>query len=160
MRNLLALLITSCLCTSIAFGDDNRASDSDTKKVYVGIVNRTDKQIDAMSLDAHETSRCCTSISWHQRMAVYVSDGIPMACCTELPDRWSDDMRVRIRWRIKGDLPQKYRESVVSIEKYSGRSTLYVHFFIDGKVRVVVSRFNPTDERHPISPRDGLDADS
>ena len=160
MKNALSLLIAFCLCLSIAYAEDRKVLAPEAQKTYVGIVNRTDKQVDAMSLEAYETERCCTPISWHQRMAVYVSDGIPMACCTVLPDRWSDDMRLRIRWRIKGDPPQKYRESIVPVEKSTGRGTLYVHFFLDGKIRVVVSRFNPADEQHPISPREGMAAES
>lgn len=160
MKNALSLLIALCLTTSVAFGDDNKSPDREMQKAYVGIVNRTDKQLGAMSLDPYGTDACCTAMAWHQRMPVIVSDGIPMACCTVLPDRWSDDMRVRIRWRIKGDSPQKYRESIVSIEKYTGRGTLYVHFFMDGKIRLVVSRFSPTDEKHPISPDDEMDANS
>jgi hypothetical protein len=156
MKNLFNILIALCLSASFAYAEDKNGLDPATQKTYVGIVNRTDKAVDAMSLEAYETQSCCTPMSWHQHMPVYVSDGIPMACCTVLPDRWSDDMRVLIRWRIKGDPPKKYRESVVPVEKYVGRGTLYVHFFMDGKIRLVVSRFNPTDERHPISPREGM----
>lgn len=156
MKHLLNLLLAFCLSASLAQAEEKNGLDPATQKTYVGIVNRTDKAVEAMSLEAYETQSCCTPLNWHQHMPVYVSDGIPMACCTVLPDRWNDAMRVLIRWRIKGDPPQKYRESIVPVEQYALRSTLYVHFFMDGKIRVVVSRYPPTDERHPVSPNDGM----
>ncbi|MES2127137.1 MAG: DUF3304 domain-containing protein [Pseudomonadota bacterium] len=87
-------------------------------------------------------------------------------CCMRLPKEWHPGMTVDLRWEISdwsqadpqqidaGDLSSVTNggiyKAIVPIEKYTTPGDIYVHFFLDKKVRIVVSNVLPESKRHPI----------
>jgi hypothetical protein len=84
-------------------------------------------------------------------------------CCVTLPIKWHPGLKAEVRWEaahiIKrsadpagadtGELVGMYRAHV-PVEAYAGPGDLYVHFYPEGRVRIVVSSISPSGERHPI----------
>lgn len=97
------------------------------------------------------------------------------SCCVRIPKKWKPGLSVMLRWAV-GDWSKANRaetakgnyESVVSgglyraripIEKYAEAEDLYVHFFADGKARIVSSSFG-RGIYHPIADSDTHAADN
>jgi hypothetical protein len=97
-------------------------------------------------------------------------------CCAEIPERWHPGLTAEVRWAVvhwtkegftADGLPQSEEvESVgtyraeVPIEKYSAVGHVWVHFFRDGQVRIVISSVGPEGEGHPIQREDSRAADA
>ncbi|QJE00764.1 DUF3304 domain-containing protein [Massilia forsythiae] len=87
-------------------------------------------------------------------------EGGGLICCITIPKIWTPNLMVEIRWEVnriiqtsdfikKAEMEGIYRARV-PIESYTEADHLWVHFFPHGRVRVVVSRFGPHAELHPI----------
>lgn len=93
-------------------------------------------------------------------------------CCVALSTNAGRQLRAEVRWRIadwsNAPLSQvgvDYKDVVylgpyvasVPIERSENSGYLYIHFFTDGKVRAVVSKYGVTSPNHPvlIDDRDG-----
>jgi len=87
-------------------------------------------------------------------------------CCLILPFKWSPHLIADVRWKVghiirsanpatpeTAELEGIYRAQV-PVEKYSELGNLYVHFFPDGRVRIVVSPNTSDSEVHPIRSSD------
>lgn len=86
-------------------------------------------------------------------------------CCVELPRTWRPGLTAEVRWQV-GDWSQETRAEIergdsgsvrwtdyiaqVPVENYKQAASLYVHFFSDGRVRVVSSELPPENPMHPI----------
>lgn len=158
MKRLLALLAAQ-LAVSLPAGAIESQS---APEALVGIVNRTEQQIVTVSFeglksgDNYAVKGCCAPIRWYILGPSYNSDGVPYVCCTSLPNKWQPDMKVVVRWK-RGSANTKSNallniEKIVPVEKYDFPSGVYLHFFPNDEVRVVVSRFSPLDSGHPIPP--------
>lgn len=87
-------------------------------------------------------------------------------CCIMLPRSWTPTLLADVRWLVvhfiksadptaseKSEIEGIYH-ALVPIEKYTEPGNLYVHFFPNGRVRVVVSTFTSDSEEHPVKPGD------
>ncbi|TFW33606.1 DUF3304 domain-containing protein [Massilia horti] len=99
-----------------------------------------------------------------------------MVCCIGIPEKWREGLFVDVRWEVfhwldggaKRPLTSQdvesagiYRAAKVPVEKYSKPGDLWVHFFPNGRVRVVVSNSGSEHPAHPVKhnePRDALTA--
>jgi hypothetical protein len=65
---------------------------------------------------------------------------------------WSNEDRLETKDGIYRSIRTVGRYfAEVPVEHYDAPDTLYIHFYQDGKARVVASVFSPFDGRHPIS---------
>ena len=71
-------------------------------------------------------------------------------CCTSIPRVWYPGMKVLVRWNMPVGIQDVIREKVVEVEKYDTTGSVYMHFFPNDEVRVVVSPFVPYSSVHPI----------
>lgn len=91
-------------------------------------------------------------------------------CCAMLPEKWRPGLVGDVRWSVS-DWSKKNKEQVaagdyssvdwkmfraiVPVEKYEGHpEQLYVHFFVDGGVRVISSGVGSENKNHPIRDTD------
>ncbi len=61
-------------------------------------------------------------------------------------------MKVLVRWNMPDGIKDVIKEKIVEVEKYSRAGDIYVHFFPNDEVRVVISNLYPWHPDHPISP--------
>ncbi|GJI97349.1 hypothetical protein RugamoR57_40670 [Duganella caerulea] len=59
-------------------------------------------------------------------------------------------MKVLVRWDMPEGHQHIVKEKIVEVEKYEETGSIYMHFFPNDEVRVVVSRFAPSSSEHPI----------
>jgi len=87
-------------------------------------------------------------------------------CCRMLPRKWSPELQANVRWEVhhiirssdpaipeKEDVVAIY-QAQVPIEQYSEPNSLWVHFFTEGRVRIVASLEGPDSEKHPVHQND------
>lgn len=125
-----ALLVA---CSTPAKRDDSVYGAS------VGIVNHTSKYIHSATVDG----------AGGANMAPWGA-GIGDVCCTTLPTKWYPGMKVLVRWNMPEGIKDVYKEKMVEVEKYDEPATIYMHFFPNDEVRVVVSRAYGGSPMHPI----------
>lgn len=92
--------------------------------------------------------------------------GGSMVCCMTLPQKWQPSMSVDVRWKVHRiirsadpKLPDTEEiegiyQAQVPVEEYKEPGDFFVHFFSNGRVRVVVSSDRSNGERHPIRRED------
>ena len=66
-----------------------------------------------------------------------------------VPRTWTPGMKVKVRWKPNG---RGYIEKTTTIPRYDAIGMLYVHFFPNDEVRVVVSQVGTLNPNHPIPP--------
>ena len=76
--------------------------------------------------------------------------GLANICCTSIPLVWYPGMNVLVRWDMPEGLEHIVKEKVVEVEKYDRPGSIYINFFPDDVVRVVVSRAGPGHPTYPI----------
>lgn len=59
-------------------------------------------------------------------------------------------MNVLVRWDMPEGSKHFYKEKMVEVEKYEEPGTIYLHFFPNDQVRVVVSQYAGWSPMHPI----------
>ena len=59
-------------------------------------------------------------------------------------------MKVLVRWNMPVGVQDVIKEKVVEIEKYNEIDSIYIHFFSNDEVRVVVTPVGPRNPAHPI----------
>lgn len=85
-----------------------------------------------------------------------------IVCCLMLPKKWYPGLKAEVRWEVRHiirssnpALPETeevaglYRAQV-PVEAYVEADRFWVHFFPQGRVRIVVSPIGPYGELHPI----------
>lgn len=78
--------------------------------------------------------------------------GVGNVCCASVPKIWHQDMKVLVHWDMPEGSKHIFKEKVVDVEKYDEPGTIYLHFFPDDEVRVVVSQYAGWSRMHPIKP--------
>jgi len=78
--------------------------------------------------------------------------GIANICCTSIPQVWYPGMKVLVRWNMPVGIADVIKEKIVEVEKYDEPGSIYLHFFPNDEVRVVVSIFMGASQSHPIPP--------
>lgn len=105
----------------------------------VGIVNHTGNYIYSASVNGGGGGNMA---SW--------GAGIANMCCVSIPDAWYSGMKVRVRWNMPVGVKDVIKEKIVEVEKYDRPGDIYMNFFPNDEVRVVVSRNGPRSPDYPI----------
>lgn len=71
-------------------------------------------------------------------------------CCVVIPRVWYPHMTVKVRWNMPIGIKDVIKERVVEVEKYDRLGDVYLNFFPNDEVRVVVSRNPPGADDFPI----------
>lgn len=105
----------------------------------LGLVNHTGASIYLTSVDGREMGDVP---AWQANTTREVS-------CI-YPKVWHSGFWVRVKWNTSDSHTGVWKEKIVEIEKYDELGDVYLHFFPNDEVRVVVSKFDSLDPRHPI----------
>ena len=72
-------------------------------------------------------------------------------CCSSVPRMWRPGLTVKIRWEVLNwrDWESDEYTAVVPVERYGELDQLYVHFLVNGSVRVVPSLEGPLSPTYP-----------
>lgn len=131
------------LAIAVAFSGcalrQSQAQASDRATAQVGIVNHTGNYIDSASVEG----------AGGGNMARW-GEGIANICCTSIPRVWYPGMKVLVRWNMPIGIQDVIKEKMVEVEKYEIPGSIYMHFFPNDEVRVVVSRVGPGNPAYPI----------
>jgi hypothetical protein len=114
--------------------------ESPDATAQVGIVNHTEKYIYSVTVDG----------SGGGNMSAWGAGGADI-CCTSIPRIWYPGMKVLVRWNMPEGTKDVIKEKLVEIEKYSDPGSIYMHFFPNDEVRVVVSNYPGYSSAHPIA---------
>lgn len=128
-----ALLLNGCALLA--------KEESPTVGAQVGIVNHTGRFIYSATVNGAGGG---TMSAW--------GAGVANICCTSIPSVWSPGIEVLVRWDMPEGRTHVVKEKVVEVERYEEPGSIYMHFFPNDKVRVVVSNFVGFSDRHPIAP--------
>ncbi|MBN9411488.1 MAG: DUF3304 domain-containing protein [Burkholderiales bacterium] len=83
-----------------------------------------------------------------RRMVGYgLNCGGTVAAGYPVPDTWTPGMKVKVRWKPDG---REWIEKTTAILPYSQVGMVYVHFFPNDEVRVVVSTVGALHPDHPL----------
>ncbi|WP_263773071.1 DUF3304 domain-containing protein [Propionivibrio soli] len=78
--------------------------------------------------------------------------GIASTCCASIPRVWYPGMKVLVQWNMPDGTKDVIKEKIVEVEKYDRPGSIYLHFFPNDEVRVVITNVGPLNPNHPISP--------
>lgn len=76
--------------------------------------------------------------------------GMPSICCTSIPRVWHPGTKVLVRWDMPDGPKHIFKEKIVEIERYDEPGSIYLHFFPNDEVRVIVTNFPGPGPNHPI----------
>ncbi|MGQ5524608.1 DUF3304 domain-containing protein [Chitinimonas sp. PSY-7] len=81
-----------------------------------------------------------------------------VTCCYRLPYKYTPGMTAKVRWNATNTREAHWKEAIVPIEPYEdGGGRVWVHFFPEDKVRIVISNYGPGHPKHPApSPKQSL----
>ena len=130
------LLLSGC---ALKARQVEQAGPSPTATAQVGIVNHTGKYIYSASVDG----------AGGANMARWGAGGAEI-CCASIPRVWYPGMMVLVRWDMPEEHTHIVKEKMVEVEKYDETGSIYIHFFPDDEVRVVVSIYPGYSTAHPI----------
>ena len=131
-----ALLLSGC---AFKASQVKEAGPSPTATAQVGIVNHTGKYIYSASVDG----------AGGANMARWGAGGAEI-CCASIPRVWYPGMMVLVRWNMPEGHTDVVKEKIVEVEKYDEPGDIYMHFFENDEVRVVVSNAGGGSKIHPI----------
>jgi hypothetical protein len=118
---------------------ETQAQQSDRAPAQVGIVNHTGNYIYSASVDGAGGANM-------SRWGVGGAD----VCCASIPRVWYPGMKVLVRWDMPEGHKHIVKEKVVEVEKYDNPGSIYMHFFPNDEVRVIVSEVGPGNPEYPI----------
>lgn len=135
MKRSLALACALLLngCTLLQKEESPRAG------AQVGIVNHTGRFIYSATVNGAGGG---TMSAW--------GAGVANICCTSIPRFWYPGMKVLVRWDMPEGRTHVVKEKTVEVERYDEPGSIYMHFFPDDEVRVVVSWVGPGHPNYPI----------
>ena len=105
----------------------------------VGVVNHTGNFIYSASVDGTAGGNTPAS-----------GAGMPGICCAPIPAVWYPGMKVAVRWDMPEGHPHIVKETAVEVEKYENPGSIYMHFFPNDEVRVIVSGVGAGNPAYPI----------
>lgn len=134
-------VLFALLSLSACAGRDLDAPDStlQTAPAQVGVVNHTGNYIYSASVNGAGGGNMTR---W--------GAGVASVCCASIPDVWHPGMKVRVRWDMPNGHTHNIKETVVEVEKYNEPGSIYLHFFPNDQVRVIVTNLDPNHPEHPI----------
>ena len=130
---LVALSITACKSAPPV--------ESEYYGAQIGIVNHTDRYIDSASVGGEGGGN---SYGYHT--------GVANICCVRVPVKWHPGLQLVVRWNMPDNITPVRKEKIVDVEKYDEPGSIYVHFFPDDHVRIVVTNWASDSKKHPIPP--------
>ncbi|KXB30646.1 hypothetical protein AT959_07830 [Dechloromonas denitrificans] len=139
MKWLLALLAALNLSACAGLEFDDLPPLPKRAPAQVGVVNHTGKYIYSASVDGAGGGNMR---KW--------SAGIASVCCASIPEVWYPGMKVQVRWNMPIGEKDVIKEKTVEVEKYDEPGDIYLHFFPDDVIRVVVTNVGPRHPTHPI----------
>jgi hypothetical protein len=116
----------------------------DSATAQVGIVNHTGNFIYSASLSGDEVPG-----GGGGGMSRWGA-GHANICCTSIPRVWHPGIKVTVYWDMPDGHTHIPKEKIVEVEKYDEPGDVYLHFFPNDEVRVVVSNIAGYGDRHPI----------
>lgn len=140
MKWLWILLAALSLSACAGLSEEKTDATSATAAAQVGIVNHTGNYIYSASVDDEGGGKMS---AW--------SAGTANICCASIPRVWHPGMKVLVRWNMPIGRKDVIKEKIVEVEKYEETGSIYLHFFPNDEVRVVVSPVGPRSPRHPIA---------
>lgn len=127
----MAMLLAACSTHSRI--DDSKYGAS------IGIVNHTNKFIYSAVVNG----------AGGTNMAAWGA-GMAEVCCVMVPNIWYPGMKVTVEWDMPDGSKHNYKRRVVDVEQYDEPGSVYLHFFADDQVRVVVTPYGGPSPKHPI----------
>jgi hypothetical protein len=137
----LTLILSVSGCSSLFSKEQKEPENNRVYGAQVGIVNHTEKFI--------YTTRVNDGGGGH---AYPYSAGIANICCVTVPDKWRPDLKFSVRWDIPIGSKHVCKEKVVEVERYDEPGSVYLHFFPDDQVRIVVTTWVGGAPECPIPP--------
>ncbi|MBS1161666.1 MAG: hypothetical protein H6R15_4085 [Proteobacteria bacterium] len=136
-------LLLTMLSLSACAGRDIDDSDgpSRTAPAQVGVVNHTGNYIYSASVDG----------AGGGNMDRWGAGGASV-CCASIPRVWYPGMKVRVRWDMPDGHTHNIKEKIVEVEKYDRPGSIYLHFFPNDEIRVIVTSIAGWSQEHPIPP--------
>lgn len=116
-----------------------RPAQPETYGAQIGIVNHTGKFIYRATVNGRGAA---SMERW--------GAGSAGLCCAILPLARQTGIKVRVKWDTPEGDTHEYHEQMVDLEMYDEGDSVYLHFFPDGRVRAVVSKYSPVSPNHPI----------
>ena len=141
MKWIWVLLTTLSLSACAGLGEEKAGTVSATAGAQVGVVNHTGNYIYSASVNG----------TGGGNMAAWGA-GVASVCCTSIPRVWYPGMKVRVRWDMPIGHAHNIKEKIVEVEKYERPGSVYLHFFPNDEVRVVVTSIGGPHPEHPIPP--------
>ena len=133
--------LTVCLLVGALTGCASAAREQGREKVgaMVSIVNHTDRYIASASVNG----------AGGDGMPEYGAGGASI-CCAAIPAAWYPGMKVEVRWNMPIGRTPVVKVKEVEVEKYDEPGDIYLHFFPEDRVRVIVTRYGGASTKHPI----------
>lgn len=141
MKWLWILLAAISLSACAGLGEEQASAASTTAAAQVGVVNHTENYIYSASVDGAGGGKMS---AW--------SAGMANICCTSIPRVWYPGMMVRVRWNMPIGRTDVIKEKIVAVEKYERPGDIYLHFFPNDEVRVIVTNIGGPSSKHHIPP--------
>lgn len=133
----IAILLAGCAVRGTQA--QSQAKAREMTPAQVGIVNHTGSYIYSASINGGGGGNMAR---WGAGMA--------NICCVSIPNVWYPGMKVRVRWDMPVGVKHAIKEKIVDVEKYDRPGDIYMNFFPNDEVRVVVSRNGPRSSDYPI----------
>ena len=144
MKRIFVLLVAFSLTACAGLEDVDRMPK--TAAAQVGIVNHTGNYIYSAGIDG---------IGWRGggggNMSRWGAGGADV-CCASIPRFWRPGMKGIVHWNMPIGRQDVIREKVVEVEKYDEPGDIYLHFFPNDEIRVIVSNIAGWSDEHPILP--------
>ena len=134
------MLIALSLSACAGQNSEQASIESEMATAQVGVVNHTGSYIYSSSINGAGGGNMD---AW--------GAGIASICCTSIPRIWYPGMKVRVRWNMPIGRKDVIKEKIVEVEKYEETGSVYLHFFPNDEVRVIVSSVGPRNPKHPIA---------
>ncbi len=145
LHHLIAACLTSCLlaaCASNSGGLSTRDADKAYINASIGPVNHTSQYLYGFTING--------AFGANARAYAWRNAG---TCCVRLPRIWRPGLTVDIQYDLlinDGKDDNWKTKKGVPVEPYTKPGDVYVHFFPNDEIRVVVSNWDPDGEGHPI----------
>jgi hypothetical protein len=141
MKWLLALLAALCLSACAGLELDDEDDTPKTAPAQVGIVNHTGNYIYSASVNG----------AGGGKMSAWSAGGANI-CCASIPRVWRPGLKAQVRWNMPIGTKDVIKEKIVEVEKYAEPGSIYLHFFPNDEIKVIVSNIAGWSKEHPIPP--------
>lgn len=138
ITNLAMAALTACASSDLSTKDKNK----DYFNASIGPVNHTSQYLYGFQVNG----------AFGANAGAYGGD-IAGTCCVRLPRLYRPGLTVDIDYDLTLDDGSKHNwktRKAVPVDPYTEPGDVYVHFFPNDQIRVVVSRAGPGSSQHPI----------